>query len=138
MFVCTNGDGVRTYQNSDGGRNCVPLNLNPITVVPGTQNRSATKPKSPRGSDYSYDKSNDYLTFDAKDDRLKILQEELRLEESKIKALEAEYKEGQPDRLGNEKNYQKYLDRTEMLKNEITMARENIDVLKKEIARMGQ
>lgn len=34
MFVCTNSEGVRTYQNSDGGNGCVPLNLNPITVVP--------------------------------------------------------------------------------------------------------
>ena len=34
MYVCTGADGVRTYQNSDGGSGCVSLNLNPITIVP--------------------------------------------------------------------------------------------------------
>jgi len=34
---------------------------------------------------------------------MKILQEELRIEESKLKSLQDEYKNGQPDRLGNEK-----------------------------------
>eukprot|EP01030_Chromulinospumella_sphaerica_P007176 gene7176-7018_t len=108
MFVCTGADGVRTYQNSDGGDGCVPLNLNPITVVPAP--RSASKsggisdPASTGGSGRrataAYD-NRSAADFNAKDDRMKILQEELRIEESKLKSLQDEYKNGQPDLVSN-------------------------------------
>ncbi|WP_288106549.1 DUF4124 domain-containing protein [Limnobacter sp.] len=141
MYVCTGKDGVRTYQNSDGGAGCVPLNLNPITVVPSPPSRPLNKPQSAVRSgtgsgDAKYDQSNDYLSYDAKADRLKILQEELRLEESKLDGLKNEYKDGHPDRLGSERNYQKYLDRTAQLKDQISTSQENISVIKKEIERM--
>lgn len=141
MYVCTGKDGVRTYQNSDGGVGCVPLNLNPITVVPSPPSRPLNKPQSTgkastSASDNKYDQSNDYLSYDAKTDRLKILQEELRLEESKLDGLKNEYKDGHPDRLGSERNYQKYLDRTAQLKDQINSSQENISVIKKEIERM--
>lgn len=145
MFVCTGADGVRTYQNSDGGDGCVPLNLNPITVVPAP--RSASKsggisdPVSAGGSGRrataAYD-NRSAADFNAKDDRMKILQEELRIEESKLKSLQDEYKKGQPDRLGSEKNYQKYLDRVSRLEQEIMVTNDNIEILKTELIRLSK
>lgn len=144
MFVCTNSDGVRTYQNSDGGNGCVPLNLNPITVVPtpksstsgvgpGSSSRSAGSGRS--AAAYDNRTAND---FNAKDDRMKILQEELRIEESKLKSLKDEYKNGQPDRLGSERNYQKYLDRVGRLEQEIMVTNDNIEILKTELIRLAE
>ncbi|MCQ8897143.1 DUF4124 domain-containing protein [Limnobacter humi] len=139
MYVCTAADGVRTYQNSDSGQGCVPLNLNPITVVPAPKPVSKTPP-AVGGSASRKTASLDSRTsadFNAKDDRMKILQEELRLEEGKLKSLQDEYKGGQPDRLGNEKNYQKYLDRTSRLEKDIKTTNENIDILKAELIRLS-
>lgn len=144
MFVCTGKDGVRTYQNSDGGDGCVPLNLNPITVVPAP--RSASKSsgysaESPGGqsrrSTAAFD-NRSAADFNAKDDRMKILQEELRIEESKLKSLQVEYKNGQPDRQGNERNYQKYLDRVARLEQEIMVTTDNIEILKAELDRLSR
>ncbi|WP_334120441.1 DUF4124 domain-containing protein [Limnobacter sp.] len=144
MFVCTNSEGVRTYQNSDGGDGCVPLNLNPITVVP------APKPSTNSGSQGSssrnagaaesaaaYD-NRSAGDFNAKDDRMKILQEELRIEEGKLKSLKDEYKNGQPDRLGSERNYQKYLDRVARLEQEIMVTNDSIEILKSELIRLSK
>lgn len=152
MFVCTSPDGIRTYQNSDSGDGCVPLNLNPITVVPtskattpGSSSKSAddggysgggSSGKSSRRS--AANDSRTSADFNAKDDRTKILQEELRVEESKLRSLQDEYKGGQPDRLGNEKNYQKYLDRTSRLDKEIKVTTENIQILKAELIRLSE
>lgn len=139
MFVCTGADGVRTYQNSDGGAGCVPLNLNPITIVPrpkssGTSSSSESNfERRSSGSD-----TRTAADFNAKDDRMKILQEELRIEESKLKSLQEEYKNGQPDRLGSEKNYQKYLDRVSRLEQEIMVTNDTIDILKAELIRLSR
>jgi len=69
---------------------------------------------------------------------MKILQEELRIEESKLKSLQDEYKKGQPDRLGSEKNYQKYLDRVSRLEQEIMVTNDNIEILKTELIRLSK
>ncbi|MFP5482833.1 MAG: hypothetical protein ACLGGW_06100, partial [Gammaproteobacteria bacterium] len=145
MFVCTGADGVRTYQNSDGGAGCVPLNLNPITVVPaprsaakgGGVSESKSAGSAGRRAAAAYD-SRSAADFNAKDDRIKILQEELRIEESKLKSLQDEYKNGQPDRLGSEKNYQKYLDRVSRLEQEIMVTNDNIEILKTELIRLSK
>lgn len=140
MFVCTGSDGVRTYQNSDGGAGCVPLNLNPITVVPAPKSsmpKAGASNSGRRNEAASFD-SRTASDFDAKDDRMKILQEELRIEESKLKSLQDEYKNGQPDRLGNERNYQKYLDRVARLEQEIMVTNDNIEILKTELIRLSK
>lgn len=144
MFVCTNSEGVRTYQNSDGGDGCVPLNLNPITVVPAPKSStnidgqaSSRRNEGAARSAAAYD-NRSASDFNAKDDRMKILQEELRIEESKLKSLKDEYKNGQPDRLGSERNYQKYLDRVARLEQEIMVTNDNIEILKTELIRLSK
>ena len=69
---------------------------------------------------------------------MKILQEELRIEESKLKSLQDEYKNGQPERLGSEKNYQKYLDRVARLEQEIMVTKDSIEILKAELTRLSK
>lgn len=135
MFVCTSEDGVRTYQNQDGGKNCLPLSLNPITVVPATKPATigAAYSNASRGDEPNVGGAYD---FDAKTDRLRILKEELRLEESKLESLQSEYNDGKPERKGDEKNYQKYLDRTDRLGQDIKVTKDSITILKREIAKL--
>jgi hypothetical protein len=67
-------------------------------------------------------------------DRKSILESELRTESAKLKELQKEYNAGQPERQGNEKNYQKYLDRVAALKDSITRTEKNIEALNREIS----
>lgn len=147
LYVCSDANGVRTYQNSDSGQGCVLLNLNPITVVPAAKDRRQTIKKAedfePRQNERGEPESRRTQSsqpvqpaFSASDDRAKILQEELRVEEGKLASLKEEFKKGQPDRNGDEKNYQKYLDRTARLEQDIRSTQENVDILKREIGKL--
>lgn len=66
----------------------------------------------------------------------RILEAELRREEEKLAALKREYNNGEPERLGNERNYQTYLDRVASLKAGITRSESDIAALKRELAKL--
>jgi len=67
-------------------------------------------------------------------ERRRILAEELRKEESRMAELRAEYREGDPERRGDERNYQKYLDRVQRLKDDLARTESAISSLKRELA----
>lgn len=69
--------------------------------------------------------------------RKRILLAELSSAEQRLQALKAEYRDGQPERLGNERNYQKYLDRTAELQQNIRLTEASIAALRREINTIG-
>jgi hypothetical protein len=68
-------------------------------------------------------------------DARKILQDELIKAQAQLDALQKEYNNGQPERKGDEKNYQKYLDRTADLKASITRAESDVNAITRELAK---
>ena len=66
-------------------------------------------------------------------DRRRILEKELAREQSRLDALRTEYNDGEPERQGDERNYQKYLDRVERLKNDVAQAMQNVSSIRREI-----
>ena len=52
--------------------------------------------------------------------------------------MRTEFNNGQPERQGNEKNYQKYLDRVADMKTAIARKEGDIGALKREIAKQPQ
>lgn len=69
-------------------------------------------------------------------ERRRILSEELRKEEARMAELRAEYRDGEPERRGDERNYQKYLDRIQRLKDELARSESAIASLKRELANL--
>ena len=68
--------------------------------------------------------------------RMRIVQNELNTAQQRLMKLQMEYNNGQPERIGNEKNYQKYLDRVAGLKQNIQFTQSNIEALRRELARI--
>ena len=68
-------------------------------------------------------------------DARKILQDELIKAQAQLDALQKEYNNGQPERRGDEKNYQKYLDRTADLKAQIARTESDISAITRELAK---
>jgi SMC interacting uncharacterized protein involved in chromosome segregation len=69
-------------------------------------------------------------------DRRRILEDELHDKEAQLEALKRDYNNGEPERQGGERNYQRYLDRTERLKSDIARAESDIASIRNEIAKV--
>jgi chromosome segregation ATPase len=70
-------------------------------------------------------------------DARRILQDELQREEQRLAELRKEYADGQPERRGDERNYQKYLDRVASLKAQIERKEEDIAAIRRELNKVS-
>ena len=68
-------------------------------------------------------------------DARKILQDELIKAQAQLDVLQKQYNNGQPERQGDEKNYQKYIDRTADLKAQIDRTQSDIGAITRELAK---
>lgn len=69
-------------------------------------------------------------------DRRAILEGEMRREEQSLADLRREFNGGEPERRGDERNYQKYLDRVSELKVVIARKESDVAALKRELAKL--
>ena len=117
-------------------KGCKTLEGAPITVIqsqmPRTTPRSSSASGSGAGEKVS---SEDQKARDA--DSRSILEAELRKEEDALATLKKDYNNGEPERRGDERNYQKYLDRVAEMKAAIARKEADIAALKRELAKLG-
>jgi hypothetical protein len=127
IYKSVDSQGHVTYSNVPA-KGAVKLDLEPLSVVPGLK----PKPKSETPSEFP---KVDGDTQKKRDDtRHKLLDQELEAEQKLLAEAQQALKEGEATRLGGEKNYQKYLDRVQKLKDEVTLHEKNIEALNKELA----
>jgi hypothetical protein len=113
-----------------------------VTVVQGTRvQASGVRPTSappsaatPAGPSATRIEAGDQRARDA-DARL-ILESELKKAEARQADLVREYNNGEPERRGDERNYQKYLDRVAELKAAIARNEADIAGIKRELSRL--
>lgn len=130
VYVCTQPNGNREYRNTGDTRGCKKLDLESISMIPAPP---SAKTGSRATSDPSFPRIDNFVQKQRDQDRLQILQEEVRTEESKLSELKKEYQNGEPERRGNERNYVKYQERIALLKEELQRTEKNIEALKREI-----
>jgi len=123
IYVCTDASGIKTYGNVGDGKGCKKVDL------PGLQTFPAPKKTAPS----NFPKVDDSTQKKRDADRKQILSDELRSEQQKLTELNAQYNNGEPDRIGGERNYAKYQERTEGMKDDITRTQQNIESLQREL-----
>jgi chromosome segregation ATPase len=69
-------------------------------------------------------------------DARRILEGELRTEEEKLATMQKEFNNGQPERQGDEKNFQKYLDRVAEMRAAIARKQTDIAALQRELKKL--
>lgn len=137
VYRCDSPNGVPVYQGTSNGANCHPIDLQPLTTIPAPKLPAAKAPggatSASRASPEGFPKVDGAAQRARDGDRRRILEDELSREQRRLDELRAEYKNGEPDRLGNERNYQKYLDRVARLEEDIARTESNIASLRREL-----
>ena len=126
-------------------RDCRTLEGVPVTVIQSVRPRVEAKPaagpagSSPRNSEGRTEAKVDPSEQRSRDsDARRILEAELRAETERLAGLQREYNNGEPERRGEERNYQKYQDRAAELKAGIARKENDIAALKRELAKLPQ
>jgi len=130
VYVCTQPNGVREYRNTGEVRGCRKLDTEALSSIPAPSSVMQAK------ADPGFPRIDSLVQKRRDQDRLQILNEEIRAEETKLASLKKDYQNGEPERLGSERNYAKYLERVSLMKDEILRTEKNIEALKREIGNL--
>ena len=138
IYLCTDKAGRKELTDKDRP-GCRALELPGLiaaprqasTASPGT---ARARPRTPVVAPASFPRVDNSVQRQRDEERRNILADELRAEEQELAGLKAEYKNGEPDRLGNERNYAKYQERVANLRDAIARSEKNIEALRREIS----
>ena len=120
-------------------RGCKPIDNLPVTVVPATKPRPNTPPAGAAASPASRpaDARVDPSEQRARDtDRRRILGDELRMEEERLVLLRKDFNNGEPERRGDERNFQKYQERVAEMKAAVGRKESDIAAIKRELSKI--
>lgn len=116
-------------------KGCSVLEGAPISVIAAPRPRAVAPASGPRPADAKVDPAEQR----ARDsDARRILENELRRAEADLATMQKEFNNGEPERLGSERNFQRYLDRVADMKAAIGRKESDIAAIKREIAKLPQ
>ena len=134
IYECVDKSGNKRFTNvkSEAG-GCKPMNLPAGSSVPAP--KPGAKPADGRSATPEGFPKVDPSTQQQRDTgRRKILEQELANEERMLDQAKKELAEQESTRLGNERNYQRVLERLEPYKKKVALHESNIANLRKEMA----
>ena len=134
-------DALSTEEARDRG--CRTIEGAPITVIQATKPRPVTAVAGAgAGSGASAARSGEGKVDPAAQrqrdgDARRILAAELKREEDKLVVQRRDYNNGEPERRGEERNFQRYLDRVADMKAGIARTESDIAALKREMTKLA-
>ena len=120
-------------------KGCRTIEGAPITIVQASPKAKPTASSSaPSGAGArTADTRVDAASQRSRDtDSRRILGDELSREEDRLKAMKAEFNNGEPERRGDERNFQRYTDRVAEMKAAMLRKEADIAAIKREIAKL--
>jgi hypothetical protein len=138
MYQCVDEQGHRTFSNvklSDPRIKCTTMDLGPATTVPSVP---AARPGARTPSPPGFPRVGENAQRERDNDRRRILESELSSEQKNLEQARKDLAEQEAIRLGDERNYQRVLDRLEPYKNKVALHERNIEAIERELAKLGQ
>jgi hypothetical protein len=134
MYRCPGNDYKNTISAKEAERlGCKRIEGAPVTVIQMTRPRAAAVAPTSGSSGTRIDP----VAQRARDsDARRILENELKTEQDKLAVMQKDFNNGQPERQGDEKNFQKYLDRVSEMRAAIERKQIDIAALQREIKKL--
>jgi hypothetical protein len=137
LYRCPGNDYRNTITAREAEKlGCRKVEGAPITVIQGTRPRTAPSTTATTSATASGVRVDPVAQRARDTDARRILESELKTEEGKLASMQKEFNGGQPERLGDEKNYQKYLDRVAEMRASIERKQIDIAALRREIQKL--
>jgi hypothetical protein len=149
IWRCEGANGVVEYSNNPGttrDRNCRTVDLPQITTVPAPKPpppapapaRGAAAPSgqgpAAAASPSSFPRVDTSAQRTRDQDRRRILEDEQRKEESRLAELRTEFNGGEPERRGDERNFARYQERVQRLRDDIARSEGAVASLRREMS----
>lgn len=133
IYECVDQNGNRRFTNIQAeARGCKQLNVGPLNSVPAP---AKPAPKAAAAATPGSFPKVDAQTQQQRDiDRRKILEQELANEQKLLDQAKKDLAEQEAVRYGNERNYQRVLDRLEPFQKRVKLHEDNIANLRKELS----
>lgn len=138
MYRCPGNDYNNTLSAKEAkDKGCKTIDGAPITIIQMTKPRPASgSPNSSSGSGPAATRIDPAEQRARDNDARRILDSELKREEERLSFMRTEYNNGEPERRGDEKNNQKYLDRVADMKAALARKENDIASIKRELAKL--
>ena len=135
IYECVDGSGNKRFTNVKAeAAGCKPMNLPSVSAVPAPKPAAAKAGEARSGAPESFPKVDPSTQAQRDAGRRKILEQELASEEQLLDQAKKELAEQEATRLGNERNYQRVLERLEPYKKKVALHESNIANLRKEMS----
>src|SRR5271165_3392424 len=122
VYLCIGENGSKEYKNTGVVKGCKKVDVPGPTLIPAPAKRPAVvQTASLKSTSVPADFPRvDSGTQKLRDnDRRQILLDEMKSEQDKLAALKKDYNNGEPERLGDERNYAKYEERVAAMRDDI-------------------
>lgn len=136
VYLCIDENGKKEYKNTGTTKGCKKIDLPGITTFaapPVKAPAAGSSGKSTASTPSDFPRVDGNTQKERDNDRKQILQKELKTEQQKLDSLKKEYNNGQPERLGSERNYAKYQERVKNMEEDIHRSERNVEALNREI-----
>ena len=141
IYECVDQNGSKRFTNIESeAKGCKRLNVTSSSAPPPPPAKSARpEARAPvTATPSNFPRVDRALQRERDNDRRRILENELAAEEKLLGQAKKELAEQESVRLGNEKNYQRVLDRLKPYQDTVEVHQKNVEALKRELGNLSR
>jgi hypothetical protein len=136
IYKCTDASGGTLISNTRVDKNCKPVVTGPDSSLPAPKAKTGPGGASANPSPAGFPKVQEDTQKSRDTDRRRILEQELAGEQRNLDQAKKELAEQEAVRNGDERNYQRVIDRVQPYKDRVAQHERNIQQIQRELSNL--